>query len=247
MLQRQKKLLLISNGFSICLGGGGNTKVLFQTRPPSPIAQKTFRMKRALQRCPVPMFPERWKSFGWMAAAQPSAERSASLATLSAASGSCHLAVTGPPCRVPSATQTALSAFFSWKQTSKKHHSILSKAQRPSLLISALDPPVSFVFHLQTTHQPLEDCRWYPWLGWKKMPKACVNILNLSARSSWLCLGLEARGDAVIKQQNRGPLHTSSSHSLPFLHLPRSSYSCQQSMHCLEALEDVSEKINVSK
>lgn len=94
---------------------------------------------------------------------------------------------------------TALSPFgnadsgfhiFLWKQT-KKNQSILSNAQCPRLLISTLDHPVSFVFYLQTTHQPLEDCGWCPWLRWKKMSKALVNIckiacpLQLALPGSW--------------------------------------------------------------
>lgn len=54
----KKTPLLISNVFSFCLGGGGNTEVLFQTHPPSPIIQKTVvqtRMKWALQTSPVLM------------------------------------------------------------------------------------------------------------------------------------------------------------------------------------------------
>lgn len=125
----------------------------------------------------------------WMAAVQQSTKCSAFFQTCSAASGSCHLVVTVPPRWVSSAMQTVV--FTSFYENKQKNQSILSNAQCPRLLISTLDPPVSFVFYLQTTYQPLEDCGWCPWLRWKKMSKALVNIckiacpLQLALPGSW--------------------------------------------------------------
>lgn len=155
----------------------------------SPIFRRLFRTKWALQTSPVLMagvvvgLITGWQLFS-------KALMFSILETSSAASGSCHLVVTVPPCGVPLATQTVVFPPFH-ENKKKTTQSILSKAPCPRLLISTLDPPVSFIFHLQTTHQPLEDCRWYPWLRWKKMPKAWVNIcksacpLQLALLGSW--------------------------------------------------------------
>lgn len=54
----RKKPLISSNEFSLCLGGGGNTEVLFQTHPPSFIiyqAAVQTRMKWAFQKSPMLM------------------------------------------------------------------------------------------------------------------------------------------------------------------------------------------------
>lgn len=162
----------------------------------------------------------RWESFHWLHGSCSAEHWAFSI------SGDVFCSIRFLPPSGDSPTRTGVFTYFH----EKKNQIILSKAQCLRLLISTPDPPVGFVFHLQTTHQPLEDCRWYPWLWWKKMPKACVNICKPACPLQLALPAFEARGNAVIKQKNRGALHSGSSHSLPFLHLPKSSYSCQHSL-----------------